>query len=187
MNKKSLGIIALLSILGSAIFAPAAFGQTAPTVPQLQSQLQNLLQQLQQLQGQLPPGGAQAIGSIVIPNLTRNFGLGSSDATTNGEVSVWQALIVAQNKGQAAQALKAAFDSGVGYGFFGGLTGRATQEWQSSQGITPTCQCVGPRTRAAVANLGRSQEQLRVVTPNGGEILNIGQTYTIRWPGPAVS
>lgn len=177
----------LLPLLVFIILTPVAFGQATPTVPQLQSQLQGLLQQLQQLQSQLPAGGAQAISNVVIPRITRNLCLGSSDTGTSGEVSAWQAFIVAQDKGQAARALKAAFDSGVKYGFFGQLTGNATVEWQAFRGVSPTYPCVGAKTRAALnANLGQSQEQLRVVTPNGGETLEIGQTYTIRWTGPAV-
>lgn len=182
MNTKiKLGLIAVIVPL---ILVQPAFGQGQPTTG-LQTQLNSLLQQLQQLQSQLPQGGAQALANVVIPNLTRNFGLGSTDATTAGEVSKWQDFLVAQDKGQFARELKNGLNF-VPKGYFGPGTGRATEEWQRAMGITPTCKCVGLRTRAAVANLGRSQEQLRVVSPNGGEILEIGKTYTIKWTGPAV-
>ena len=158
MNRKILGITALLSILGSAIFVTAAFGQATPTAQQLQSQLQNLLQQLQQLQSQLPAGGAQAIGNVVIPTLTRNFCVGATDATTGGEVSRWQDFLVRENKGPKARVIANLFASGIAKGYFGGLTGDATVEWQQARGISATAPCVGGRTRAVVTNLGQSWE-----------------------------
>jgi len=127
-----------------------------------------------------------SIATGFVPSLTRSFGIGSTDAATGGEVAAWQIFLVGQNKGPKALVLGNAFVRGVQTGYFGRLTGEATIEWQVSKGIAPTCQCVGPRTRAAVANLGQSQEQLRFVAPNGGEILNIGQTYRIHLTGPAV-
>lgn len=90
------------------------------------------------------------IGQAVIEqktlSITRTLVLGS----TGDDVVAWQEFLVAENKGSAAQALKIAFDRDAAQGYFGFLTGAATEEWQAARGIAPTYPAVGPETRAAL-------------------------------------
>ena len=68
------------------------------------------------------------------------------------------------------------------YGYFGGSTRVALQNYQRSVGIDPTG-FFGPVTRALV-NAGcvnNQQPSITVLTPNGGEIWEAGSTQTIKW------
>lgn len=149
-------------------------------------QLQNLLEQLERLRSQLPSTTTETTPTNgTTPILTKNFGIGNTDATTNGEISKWQTFLVNANKGLKALALKVVFTQGVPKGYFGPLTGEATVEWQTTMGISGTFPGVGPRTRAKMAGTGNTQGQIRVVWPNGGEKLRIGETTQIQWTSKA--
>ncbi len=130
------------------------------------------------------------IGQAVVEqkaiSINRTLALGS----TGDDVAAWQEFLVAENKGLAAQALKAAFARGVKKGHFGGLTGKATEEWQKANGIIATYPAVGPKTRTKYAErisakrpatVSPASSLVELVAPNGGETLQLGGTYDVRW------
>lgn len=87
------------------------------------------------------------IGQAVVEqkalSINRTLALGS----TGDDVAAWQEFLVAENRGPVAGALKVALESGTPAGYFGSLTGAATEEWQAAHGIAPTYPIVGPKTR----------------------------------------
>lgn len=135
------GIIAPLVVLCIPFFSYAA------TIAELQAQLQVLMAQLSVLQSQTqitvaPPAGGAA--SVPCPNLARNLFRGLRGA----DVTQLQQFLISQNL--------LASDSATGY--FGALTERAVQQWQSKNSIvlhgtaaTTDYGAVGPKTRAAIA------------------------------------
>ncbi|MEK7554800.1 MAG: peptidoglycan-binding domain-containing protein [Patescibacteria group bacterium] len=125
-------------------------------------------------------GAVHATSPVILKAITMSFGIGATDATTNFEVRSWQFILVSANSGPKATALKAVFDSGVAPGYFGNLTGAATVEWQTAHGISPTCPCVGPKTRAAIAAMPASTS-LTLITPNGGEAWGVRESQKINW------
>lgn len=83
-----------------------------------------------------PPGGAST---------SRDLTLGSQGA----DVAKLQAALIAQAKGPAAAALKAAGATG----YFGPVTQKALAEYQAAVGISPASGYFGPITRAKMAQL----------------------------------
>lgn len=154
----------------------------------LQGQLQTLLERLQALQAEQRSGTSQPLTppDDTNPRLTRDFGIGSNDITTGGEVSGWQLFLVRQNKGPNARALGNLFIQGITRGYFGRLTGEATVEWQNAMGITGAYPRVGTKTRSKVINARNAPQLVRIVTPNGNETLRIGETYQVSWTGPDI-
>ena len=125
------------------------------------------------------------------PTINRTLVRGSSGA----DVSLLQQLL-AQDSTVYPEALVT--------GYFGTLTERAVQRWQAQQGIvssgspaTTGYGLIGPRTRAAMSAickttsnpintvLGPSQplvaSSIKLLSPNGGAVLNIGDRVQIKW------
>lgn len=140
--KKRLIILLVLTLLVLPSFSSAV------TIAELQVQLQVLMAQLTALQSQTqtttaPPAGGAASDSC--PNLTRNLSRGSRDT----DVTKLQQFLISQNL--------LASDSATG--FFGAMTERAVQRFQSGRGIvshgTPNSTgygVVGRLTRSAIVN-----------------------------------
>ncbi|MDO8573046.1 MAG: peptidoglycan-binding protein [bacterium] len=138
----------------------ATLTTTNPTTDALQAQINSLLQQLNLLQGQLanttkppstlPPvipgqGGGQVPPADIDPlvqssctELTQNMRLRSRDVDTNGEVTKVQGVLILGG-----------YLSTEATGYFGYLTLKAVQTFQTATGISPTG-FVGPLTREKI-------------------------------------
>ncbi|MFN4181524.1 MAG: peptidoglycan-binding domain-containing protein [Candidatus Paceibacteria bacterium] len=91
---------------------------------------------------------AQANPPVLGPACTKlmfNMKLGSTDAMTNGEVSMLQKFYVTNGFLNMPQ--------NVPFGFFGPLTQQATINFQNQYNIVPAFGFVGPLTRAMIAHL----------------------------------
>lgn len=87
---------------------------------------------------------------FVCINLKSQMTLGSTDATTGGEVSQLQVFLGDQGTVSAGEPI---YPERVVSGYFGPATSRALQKWQKDHGISITTQgvgVVGPKTRAAM-------------------------------------
>jgi peptidoglycan hydrolase-like protein with peptidoglycan-binding domain len=93
------------------------------------------------------PGTNTATNSTihVAPSLSVNMHIGSTDTSTNGEVSLLQQFLV----GGGYLTMPA----GVSTGYFGPLTQAAVIQFQTAAGISPNVGFVGPITRSVIQNL----------------------------------
>lgn len=112
--------------------------------------------------------------------ITLDFGIGSTDILTDGQVTLWQNLLIADSRGQSAAKLKSVFISGVPKGYFGSLTGAATEEWQRANGIVSAYPRVGPKTRALVRAREGDAPVISLVTPTS---IAVNQTVVITGSG----
>lgn len=73
----------------------------------------------------------------------------------------------------------------VAFGYFGPLTQAALAQYQILREIAPAEGYFGSTTRATVArecgNQPPVQSSIKVLSPNGGEILEVDQTYKVKW------
>src|SRR6185436_4914803 len=159
--KKVIGALAALSLILPAI----ATAQSAD----LQAQAQQLLQQVAQLQAQLAAqqgGGASASATSLNPNPTGaiNTGttLGASGTCPNiGKILKRGSSGTDVTRLQQFLALDpSVYPEGTVSGYFGALTEKAVQRWQSKYNVvssgspsTTGWGQVGPRTAAAIALL----------------------------------
>jgi len=161
-----------------------------PTVENLEAQIKTLLEQIGNLEKQL--GHLEPSKTLIfsVPELTKNFSLGATDKSTQGEVTKLQDFLILENKGPAAKKLGDVFLSGVKNGYFGLLTGLALQEWQKTQNISPTFPKVGPKTRAAldvlrakniVVPIDENNDGVFLVSPVSGEEWISGKDYSVQW------
>ena len=184
--KKTIASVAGLVLLALPLSAAAQSTDVSSLLSQvqtLQAQLQQLLPQAPASQATPPQGSSTlqaSIGSSVsssasasCPQLSHNLSLGSTDATTGGDVSQLQQFLI--NTGDYT------YSSITGY--FGPATESALQEWQAKNGVvasgtadTTGYGALGPRTRAAIAGNctggmhqnGSNPSQPLTVTPSGG-------------------
>lgn len=112
---------------------------------QLLAQLKSLLEQFVTLGGVPTPEILALLGGSSDGVYARDLDLGME----GNDVLMLQNLLIAQNKGPAAQALAA--NGATGY--FGPLTQAALAEFQAAVGITPAVGYFGPKTRAYVQGL----------------------------------
>ncbi len=121
------------------------------------------------------------------PSISRSLYRGLTDAITGGEVSELQKFLKSD---------PTIYPEGLVTGYFGPLTERAVQRFQAANGIiaygTPATTgygVVGPKTRAvlsfscaaASSSAADGQNSIKVLSPNGNEVLPIGAAQTIKW------
>jgi len=138
MNIKKTIISATVAVTMAAMIAPGLAG--AVTIAELQAKINELLAQLQMLQGQPSDTGGIPAACIGI-TFTRNLAVGS----TGSDVKCLQALMNTSASTQVA--LSGAGSPGMETSYFGSLTLAAVKKYQAQQGWTPANQ-VGPLTRA---------------------------------------
>lgn len=134
---KAISKIALLGIL--LLNTPLVYGATTA---ELQAQIAALLAQVQALQAQLQASSTTYLAKEILA-LNFNMRLGSTDASTNGEVTKLQQFL-AQDKTIYPEALVT--------GYFGPKTEAAVKRFQSQNGISPVG-IVGPQTREAIGRV----------------------------------
>lgn len=157
---------------------------SAQTVDELKAQIQALLQQLTAIQAQLSVISGQSTG-VICPNITYNLYLGLSDSTTSGQITGLQKFL-AQYPDIYPEARIT--------GYYGPLTAQAVQRFQRKHNIVSSGSpestgygVVGRITRAKMQLCGQvmspavSIAPLQVISPNGGEVLQLGKTYAITW------
>lgn len=141
MSKKlvsaALTATTVLWMVGAASL-PLANAQSTTSI---QAQIQALLAQIQQLQGQLGTSGSASMSTSY--NYTRDLTVGSKGA----DVSALQSFLIAQGDLTAVSAPT---------GYFGSLTQAALAKFQAAHGITPSAGYFGPKTRAFIASMGGS-------------------------------
>lgn len=125
-----------------------------PAVSAAQAQLTALMAQLQTLIAQAQSKGINVSAAAQSLSAGSGAGLSSLGNLMSGlrseGVRSLQNFLVAQNKGQAAAALKA---NGTTPNF-GSLTKAALAEWQASVGISPASGYFGPVTRNYLKSIG---------------------------------
>ena len=139
MSIKRTIITTIVSLALVAMVAPGV--AQGVTIAELQAQIQQLLAQLQTLQGgtTTPSGNVPAVCAGV--TFTRNLTTGS----TGSDVKCLQAIL---NMSAGTQvAITGAGSPGSETSYFGGLTLVAVKKYQTANGILPANQ-VGPLTRA---------------------------------------
>ncbi|MBI2035350.1 MAG: peptidoglycan-binding protein [Candidatus Liptonbacteria bacterium] len=181
-------ILPLFIFMPSVIFAEL---QSSYSVEQLQAQIVELQKQAQALQAQVGVAGGTAASPAAATclNLTKNLYFGLSDAATSEEVTKLQRYLAAD---------PTLYPEGLVTGYFGSLTQTAVRRFQARNGIvssgspaTTGYGVLGPKTRAAIllkcqndslANSGADVKNfIKILSPNGNEVLPIGSTQTIRW------
>ena len=179
MNKTFFIVALSMGFLGTAVPVSAI------TLEDVQSNINSLSSQMQDLKAQL---GASAASSVVVddvdPNpdasacvaLNNNLRYRSRDTNTKGEVSTLQDFLQSQG-----------YLNSEPTGFFGLMTLKAVKDFQSANGIAPTG-VVGPITRAKIKVIsceGRtdppSATTVKVGAPNGGETWTRGTEQKIWW------
>ena len=167
MNIKSLVVVAVLAT-AVLCFGGAVGAQTTDNsalIAQLQAQIQSLMQQIQQLIAQ------QQGGQSWCHTFTNYLVAGSTDTTTNGDITQLQTALTKQG-----------FDvSGDSQGTFGDSTAAAVVQFQGTYGIRQTG-TVGPITRAKLNSLYKcpvssTTSTLTVNIPNTPQ--GAGATVTI--------
>ncbi len=146
----------------------------ATSTTSVQAQIDALLQQIAQLQTQL----AALLGQSTTPsgsssqclNLANALVIGSTDATTNGEVSKLQHFLIAAGVYPEASTT----------GYYGLLTAQAVVRWQKAHGMdfVTTRSGVGPMTRAkmtcdqkvAQCSTYDSKPVITSITPSSGPV-----------------
>jgi len=164
-------------VLGLLLLAPVI--SSAQTSVSIQAQIDALLQQITQLQAQiaalLGQPSSSVGGAARCLDLTQALIIGSTDAATNGEVSKLQRFLIVAGVYPEARIT----------GYYGLLTAQAVVRWQKAHDMdfVTNSSGVGPMTRAKLRERcgGATISSVRVISPNGGENLPIGSTYTIQW------
>lgn len=82
-----------------------------------------------------------SIGSGACTTLSQNLGVGSTDGSSEGEVSRLQTFLSKD---------KAVYPEGLVTGYYGAATRAAVEKWQENHGIS-TVGVVGPQTRGEIA------------------------------------
>ena len=179
--KKSFSL-ALLIPLVCAMFALPLFVHAAPA-DELREQIAALFLRVQELQAMLDiieSGNANtSTGSAnaSCPVIARNLGIGSEGA----DVTALQRFLAAD---------VSIYPEGTVSGYFGSLTERAIQRWQTKQGIvssgapgTTGYGAVGPQTRNALQNCGGASGQvggiIKVTPISGNAPLTVNATATV--------
>jgi hypothetical protein len=126
---------------------PVATNPTPTGNAALQQELDTLIAELHALQAQAAQQGTFGVsvtgqGRDLYQTLAVNLGKGSSGS----DVAILQRLLIAQNKGPAAQALTTVGATGI----FGERTRAALAEFQAGVGISPASGYFGPVTRSYV-------------------------------------
>lgn len=164
---KKVGSIGLMCIVVLFSFSPSASAELGTV--QL-AQLQALLQQVAQLQAQLLQlqGGTQtAVNSCT--QITHLLTMGSTDATTNGDVSKLQKYLAYDDY----------YNYGIVTGYFGQVTLDAVRKWQDTENFyeeygTPAGRgVVGERSRAKIA------ESCNFVTINQHSVVSSNNSFTL--------
>src|SRR3989344_3632668 len=173
-----------LFLVAGAFLLPQVASATVNTIDELRSQIQALLAQIVSLQEQISRMSSTTppTPSCVAP--TYNLYLGLKDDETEGQVTGLQKFL--------ARYPDIYPDAQI-TGYFGPLTEQAVKRFQAKHGIvssgspeTTGYGVVGPATRAKIRELCGTTPPpipgpLRVLSPNGGEILTHGGSYTITW------
>ena len=135
--------------------------------------------------------GLKVVNSPVDPitcvKISRSLYFGKGDANTAGEVSILQRFLKAQGY----------YTHPTITGFFGPATEDAVERFQAAEGVvsvgTPDTTgfgAVGGRTRGAIEKRGCNttatnsvlgEIAIKLLSPNGGEKLEPGRTYEIKW------
>ncbi|MEK7546617.1 MAG: peptidoglycan-binding domain-containing protein [Patescibacteria group bacterium] len=126
---------------GALFLVPVAQAQSATD---LQTQIANLLAQIQQLQAQL--SSTQGVSSTSY-NFTRSLTVGS----TGDDVKALQQWLNGQGYAVSASG---AGSPGNETKYFGPATRAAVAKWQAANGVSPAVGYFGPITRAKVASMG---------------------------------
>ncbi len=146
----------------------------ATSTTSAQAQIDALLQQIAQLQTQLAALRGQSTtssgSSSQCLNLANALVIGSTDATTNGEVSKLQQFLIAAGVYPEARTT----------GYYGLLTAQAVVRWQKAHGMdfVTTRSGVGPMTRAkmtcdqkvAQCSTYDSKPVITSITPSSGPV-----------------
>lgn len=139
--KLSLVAVVLLTSIGTLTYSARAESVRADSqmsaIANLQAQITALMAQLATLRGDVPPTPSPNPSACI--DLSYDLSLGSRDIITNGDVTRLQQFL----------GVKAT-------GYFGSITKKAVQKWQSAYGIasygsSDTWGDVGSATRAAMA------------------------------------
>ncbi|MBI2013096.1 MAG: peptidoglycan-binding protein [Candidatus Colwellbacteria bacterium] len=149
MRRISLSLFIAILLLNG----PVVHGAASTTVD-LQAQITALLQQVQALQARLQAGSSTQEAVVLNNNLRR----GSTDATTNGEVTKLQQFLAAD---------KTIYPEGLVTGYFGSLTEAAVKRWQTKSGIQAVG-VAGPITREAIKQATVVVAPAPVPSPAGG-------------------
>ena len=177
MNKTFFIVALSMGFLGTAVPVSAI------TLEDVQSSINSLSSQMQDLKAQLSASAVLSVGDDVDPNpdastcviITNDLRYRSRDANTNGEVSTLQDFLQSQG-----------YLNSEPTGYFGLMTQKAVKSFQSANGISPTG-FVGPVTRAKIKAIscGRtdppSPTTIKVGAPNGGETWTRGTEQKIWW------
>ncbi len=143
----------------------------------VQALIDALLQQIAQLQTQIDALRGQSttpsVSSSQCLNLANALVIGSTDATTNGEVSKLQQFLIAAGVYPEARTT----------GYYGLLTAQAVVRWQKAHGMdfVTTRSGVGPMTRQKLAcSAGYSSPSITSISPSSG---TIGTVVAVRGTG----
>lgn len=126
------------------LFLVSPLVSSAQTTSTVQAQIDALLKQIAQLQAQVATLRGQsttpATGTSSCLDLNNALVIGSTDATTNGEVSKLQRFLAASGMYPDARIT----------GYYGTLTAQAVMQWQKAHGMdfVTLTSGVGPMTRA---------------------------------------
>lgn len=158
----------------------------------VQSQIASLLAQIKQLQALILQLQGQSstptAGTSSCLDLNNALIIGSTDATTNGEVSNLQNFLIRweNNPSESDAVLQKAT------GYYGVRTADAVVRWQKAHGMdfVTTRSGVGPMTRgkmACVNAAANSSSSIIFTSPAKGDVLRTGSIYTAKWTGQSGS
>jgi len=160
MNKqiKLFAVLFIVVVLGVSLFAtnPVSAQTNEQIIQQLQAQIEQLKAQITALQRQLGgviPGEPEPVPTTVpvsseCPEFSQRLYPGVSDASAGGEVTILQKMLANDPSVYPEKLIT---------GYYGPLTEKAVQRWQTKQGVvssgspvTTGYGVVGPQTRAQI-------------------------------------
>ena len=153
---------------------------TSERIVIMQEMIVKLTTQIAQLQS----SGNTNTSSATCLDLNNALVIGSTDATTNGEVSKLQQFLISAGVYPEARIT----------GYYGTLTAQAVVRWQKAHGMdfVTLTSGIGPMTRGkmacvnAVAN-STSSSSITFTSPAKGDVLRTGSIYTAKWTGQSNS
>src|SRR3989344_5721466 len=147
--------------------------------------MQEMIAKLTTLIGQLQTGsaGTPSASSATCLELNNALVIGSTDSTTNGEVSKLQNFLIAAGMYPEARIT----------GYYGTLTAQAVMRWQKAHGMdfVTLTSGVGPMTRGKMACANApttsSASPITFTFPSGQSVLQHWGEYTVKWTGQSNS
>lgn len=169
------------------LFLVSPLVSSAQTTSAVQAQIDALLKQITQLQAQVATLRVQSTtpttGTSSCLDLNNALVIGSTDATTNGEVSKLQSFLIAAGMYPEARMT----------GYYGTLTAQAVMRWQKAHGMdfVTLTSGVGPMTRGkmacANASATSSASPITFTFPSEQSVLQHWGEYTVKWTGQSNS